>query len=223
MPLSADYTRKLFAFDQTYLRQFAQKKYLIGIDEAGRGPIAGPVSVCLCLYDCEQHVPLDGVYDSKKISEKRRDLLFNQIIQSDIHFYHCFIDERTIDTLNIYQATQKGMELLLSNVEQELLAHSAIMTDAMPLKNYRVSPIVKGDSHSYIIAAASIIAKVKRDELMKAYAEKYPGYGFEQHKGYPTKKHIQAIHEKGILPIHRKTYEPIKRMYETNGFHALFQ
>jgi len=181
-------------------------KLILGIDEAGRGPIAGPVVVCGVVLPVNyQNIE---IYDSKALSEKKRERLF-QIIKAHALAYQIeIIDEKIIDELNIYQAVKKAMNKIALELKCDV-----VLTDAMPLDNEKkVIDIVKGDQKSINIAAASILAKVTRDHIMCQYAKIYPQYGFEKHKGYPTKQHIAAVYEFGILPIHRRSYNPIKKI-----------
>lgn len=179
---------------------------VVGIDEAGRGPLAGPLVVAGVIL----HGPIEGLDDSKKLSEKKREMLYHQIIQQAKWYDIQVVDEATIDCLNIYRATQQAMTTIALAAPCE-----QVMTDAMPLEiDKSVQAIVKGDAKVLSIAAASILAKVTRDHIMYALDEKYPGYGLAKHKGYPTKAHLAAIDELGVLPIHRRSYGPIKKRVE---------
>lgn len=181
---------------------------IAGCDEAGRGPIAGPVVIAACILpnDFED----DRINDSKKISEKKRELLYDVIVENAIDYSIIIYDQDIIDDLNIYQASKKGMEEAIMSLKK---IPDYILTDAMPLTiNIEHEAIIKGDSKSISIAAASILAKVTRDRIMKEYDIIYPQYGFKNHKGYPTKAHKEAVIQYGVLPIHRKTFEPIKSM-----------
>ena len=175
---------------------------LAGVDEVGRGPLAGPVVVaCVSL-------PLDdvieGVDDSKKLTEKKRNALYQQIIEKATAVKVVFVDEKTIDEINILNATKLAMkqaiEQLPTNVDCVLIDAVKLDTDVFTY------PIVKGDALSYLIGAASIVAKVERDAYMTKMAQLYPEYGFEKHKGYGTKQHVQAIKEIGPCPIHRRSF-----------------
>ena len=183
------------------------KEYIVGMDEAGRGPLAGPLVVAaVCFPKGYQH---EGIYDSKKVSEKKREEMF-QIIQQDALEYHIqIVSPQEIDELNIYRATQKAME----DLSFQFKKIDGILTDAMPLPHVsqEVISIVKGDQKSVSIAAASILAKVTRDRIMVEYDKMYPEYGFKDHKGYGTKKHLEAIEKYGVLEIHRESYAPIKK------------
>lgn len=183
------------------------KKCIVGIDEAGRGPIAGPLVVAAVAFPVGyEH---DEIYDSKKISEKKRQQLFQTILQDALEYHILIIDREEIDRLNIYRATQKAME----DLAKMFVNADGILSDAMPLPSIHteVLPLIKGDMKSVSIAAASILAKVTRDCIMKAYDVRYPEYGFAKHKGYPTKAHLEALHTYGVLPIHRRSYAPVQK------------
>jgi len=184
---------------------------IIGIDEAGRGPIAGPLVVAAVMFPKDYH--REGIYDSKKVSEKKRKELFHVIIRDAVEYHIAIIEPKIIDTLNIYRATQKAMADLVECFRYK----DGVLTDAMPLPQcaFDVLPIVKGDQKSVSIAAASILAKVVRDGIMRAYDVQYPMYGFAKHKGYPTKAHLEALHRYGVLDIYRKSYAPVAAMYQT--------
>lgn len=186
---------------------------LVGIDEAGRGPIAGPLVVAGVVFDVGY--TNDLIDDSKKLTEKKREALF-PIIQENAKWYKILmIDEKTIDQKNIYKATQDAMIEIAQEAPVDI-----VYTDAMPLPGVKksVTPIVKGDSKSLNIAAASILAKVTRDRYMKELDTLYPEYGFAKHKGYPTKAHIEALHTYGVLDCHRKSYGPVREMLEIKLF-----
>lgn len=182
---------------------------IVGIDEAGRGPIAGPLVVAAVRFPADfDH---EEIYDSKKLSEKKRRLLFKEIIKLADEYHILIIDTKTVDELNIYRATQKAMEDLVQMFKQ----CDGVLTDAMPLKvcPCEYIPIIKGDQKSVSIAAASILAKVTRDGIMSGYDVLYPEYGFAKHKGYPTKAHIEAMHQYGVIDIiYRYSYGPVKAM-----------
>ena len=177
---------------------------ICGIDEAGRGPLAGPVVVASVIMP--ENSMIEGVNDSKKISEAKREKLYDQIISEAISYGVGIIDEEEIDTINILNATKKGLTLAISQlkVKPDLIIVDAlehIDTIGIPYES-----IIKGDAKCYSISAASIIAKVTRDRIMREWDEVYPQYGFKQHKGYGTAKHIAAIKEYGLCPIHRKSF-----------------
>lgn len=181
---------------------------IIGLDEAGRGPIAGPLVVAAVMFPVGYRH--DTIYDSKKISEKKRKELFQVIIHDAVEYHIEIVSPAQIDELNIYRATQCAMQQLVERFRYK----DGVLSDAMPLPEcaYDVMPIIKGDQKSVSIAAASILAKVTRDCIMKAYDVLYPQYDFAKHKGYPTKAHIEALHQYGVLDIYRKSYAPIKQM-----------
>lgn len=185
-------------------------EYIAGVDEAGRGPLAGPVVVAAVILPVGLFIP--KLNDSKKLSEKVREELFDFINKEAIAVKTALIDERTIDRVNIYQATINGMYEAILGLDP---VPQKVLIDAVPLERLPMPSlsIIKGDAKSASIAAASIIAKVTRDRLMKEYDQQYPEYGFAQHKGYGTAQHIQAIREHGICPIHRRSFEPISSMF----------
>jgi len=188
-------------FDNKYREH---KNFLIaGIDEAGRGPLAGPVVAAACILDPLK--PIYGLDDSKKLSKKKRESLFDEIIQNAISFHVSMVENDIIDDINILNATKIAM---VECVDKISVKPDLLLIDAVNLQDtgIKVIPIIKGDSLSLSIAAASILAKVTRDRLMKAYSLKYPGYGFENNKGYGTKEHYEGISKNGITPIHRKTF-----------------
>lgn len=175
---------------------------IAGMDEAGRGPLAGPVVAAAVIMPLDDIIP--GVDDSKKVSEKKREILFEKIKEKAIAYKIVAVDEKTIDEINILEATKKAMKECVAglSVRPEIVLVDAVKLDlGVPSK-----AIIKGDALSYSIAAASILAKVFRDRLMESYDETYPAYGFKKHKGYGTKAHIDAIKEIGPCPIHRRTF-----------------
>ena len=178
--------------------------YICGIDEAGRGPLAGPVVVASVIMPKDSMI--EGVNDSKKISEKKREKIYEQIIEQAISYGIGIIDQEKIDEINILQATKLGLTTAVKSMKTKpnvilVDALTGIDTGGIPYKS-----IIKGDAKSYSIACASIIAKVTRDRIMRQWDKVYPEYGFEGHKGYGTAKHIAAIKQYGICPIHRKTF-----------------
>lgn len=180
---------------------------ICGIDEAGRGPLAGPLVVAGVVFEPGYENP--DIYDSKGISEKKRNQLFDVIQQEAVRFEIKIVPVEVIDEKNIYRATQCAMYEIAED-----LGTSIVLTDAMPLpdSNKTVIDLVKGDQKSISIAAASILAKVTRDRIMEEYDAMYPEYGFAKHKGYPTKAHLEALEQYGVLPIHRKSYGPVARL-----------
>lgn len=179
-------------------------KTVIGIDEAGRGPIAGPLVVAGVILPPYYENP--EIYDSKKCTENKREELFKIIQEEAIGFEIIVVTEKEIDELNIYRATQKAMDTIAKNLEAPI-----VLTDAMPLPfcHKEVHDIIKGDQKSTSIAAASILAKVTRDHIMIELDQQYPQYGLAKHKGYPTAAHLEALEKYGVLPIHRKSYAPV--------------
>ena len=179
-------------------------EFICGIDEAGRGPLAGPVVVASAIMPKDSMI--EGVNDSKKISEKKREKLFELITNEAISYGIGIIDQNEIDDINILNATKKGLTESLKELKQK---PDIILVDALTkidTLNIPYRSVIKGDAKIYSIACASIIAKVTRDRIMKEWATAYPQYGFDSHKGYGTAKHIAAIKEYGLCPIHRKSF-----------------
>ena len=189
-------------------------KSIAGIDEAGRGPLAGPVVVACVVMP--RNSMIEGVNDSKKVSEKKREKLYEEITKEALGYGVGIISQEEIDKVNILNATKEGLTLAIKNLEKDLQeknrdfqkpeiilvdALTKIDTDHIPYRS-----IIKGDSKSYSIATASIIAKVTRDRIMRQWDEVYPMYGFEKHKGYGTAAHIAAIKEYGLCPLHRRSF-----------------
>lgn len=192
------------------LKEFENKlysenlKYIAGIDEAGRGPLAGPVVVGIAIMKPDSFI--EGVNDSKKISEKKREKLYEQITNEAVDWSVGIVDQNEIDEINILNATKKALHMAITNLK---IKPDRILVDALEHIDTCGIPytsIIKGDAKVYSISAASIIAKVTRDRIMKEYDEIYPEYGFAGHKGYGTAKHIQAIKTYGPCPLHRKTF-----------------
>lgn len=180
---------------------------IAGVDEVGRGPLVGPVvTACVIL---PLSFKLDGLTDSKKLTEKKRNALYTKIKEQALGIGIGIIDENTIDTVNIYEATKIAMKEAISNCP---IKPEHILIDAMPLDlDIPNTSIIKGDLKSITISAASVIAKVTRDKMMYELDKKYPMYDFKNNKGYPTKKHLEAIEKYGILKEHRKSYGPVKK------------
>ena len=177
---------------------------ICGIDEAGRGPLAGPVVVAAVIMPKDSMI--EGVNDSKKVSEKKREILYEKIIQEAISYGVGIIDQKEIDEINILNATKKGLTTAIIQITTKpdrILVDALIKIDTCGIP---YTSIIKGDAKCYSIAAASIIAKVTRDRIMRQWDEVYPQYGFSKHKGYGTKIHIEAIQEYGICPIHRLSF-----------------
>ncbi len=187
-----------------YEKQCLEKgyKYVCGIDEVGRGPLAGPVVTCAVIMDLEKLV--EGVDDSKKLSAKKREKLYDEIISSAVCYSVQEISEKEIDEINILNATKKCM---LKSVNALSVRPDVLLIDAVKLDtDIPQLNVIKGDALSYSIGCASILAKVYRDRLMAKYDEKYPDYKFAKNAGYGTREHIAAIKEKGACPIHRRTF-----------------
>lgn len=181
---------------------------IVGIDEAGRGPLAGPVVASAVIFP-RAYINKD-INDSKQLSEKKREELFEIIKKDALAIGVGIVDAETIDKINIYEATKVAMKEAVKNLNYKF---DLILTDAMPLKNMGVPviDIVKGDAKALPIAAASIIAKVTRDHILNDLAKKYPEYGFEKHKGYGTKLHMDALKKYGpIKGVHRYSYKPVE-------------
>jgi ribonuclease HII len=181
-------------------------RYIAGVDEAGRGPLAGPVVIAAVILPNNYNNQL--IDDSKKLSEKQRNELYGEIIKNALAYKIVVIDEATIDKVNIYQASKLGMINAIKGIKHPL---DLVLTDAMPIGELKVEVVslIKGDSKSISIAAASILAKVTRDQLMVNLHNLYPQYGFDKHKGYPTKAHLAAIAKYGITKYHRLSYKPV--------------
>lgn len=186
--------------------------YIGGVDEVGRGPLVGPVVAACCVLP--KDFVLEGLTDSKKLSEKKRNAFFDYIKDNCICYGIGVVEPEIIDEVNIYQATKIAMKQAISKVEEQIdLDH--VLIDAMPLDlDIPTTSIIKGDSKSISIAAASVLAKVTRDSMMYELDKKYPQYGYASHKGYPTKKHLEAIHKYGLIEGYRKTYGPVREILE---------
>ena len=184
-------------------------EFVAGVDEAGRGPLAGPVSVAAVILPRGLYLP--KLNDSKKLSAKVREELYDEIQEKAIAVSSVLVDAKTIDRVNIYQATMNGMYEAIFGLDP---APQKVLIDAVHLEKLPMpeESIIKGDAKSASIAAASIIAKVTRDRLMMQYDKAYPEYGFAQHKGYGTAEHIAALRKYGPCPIHRQSFEPIRSM-----------
>jgi len=180
--------------------------YIAGVDEVGRGPLNGPVvSACVVL---PKGFVLEGLNDSKKLTEKKRDKYFDIIMESAVGVGIGIVSPQEIDEINIYEAAKKSMMLAIDDCKCNI---EHVLIDAMKLDlDIPSTSIIKGDAKSITIAAASVIAKVTRDRMMYELDEKYPMYGYKSHKGYPTKKHIEAINKYGLIEGYRKTYGPVK-------------
>lgn len=206
------YRGRLEAYDKELLRLEAMKQYekkyqeytyICGIDEVGRGPLAGPVIACAVILpkDCD----ILYLNDSKQLSEKKREELYDQILSKAVAYGIGSVPPPRIDEINILQATYEAMQKAIQNltVTPDILLNDAVTIPEVTIKQV---PIIKGDAKSISIAAASIVAKVTRDRLMVAYDKVFPGYDFAENKGYGSAKHIEAIKELGLTPIHRRSF-----------------
>ena len=179
-------------------------KLIAGMDEAGRGPLAGPVCVAIAIMPLEKDKIIEGINDSKKLSEKKREALFEKIINTAISYHIEFVDEKTIDNINILNATKLGMHKCINSID---VRPDMVLIDAVKLDtDIPTKSIIKGDALSYNIACASILAKVSRDRYILSLDEKYPMYNFKKHKGYGTTEHIENLKKYGPCPVHRKTF-----------------
>ncbi len=182
-------------------------KLVAGTDEVGRGPLVGPVvAACVIL---PKNYQLEGLTDSKKLSEKKRNEFYDIIIRDAISYGIGVIDAKTIDQVNIYEASRMAM---LKSLENMPIKPDYVLSDAMPLPTWRCTPITHGDLLSISISAASVIAKVTRDRMMYELDKLHPEYGFKDHKGYPTKKHLENLKKYGILDNYRMSYKPVKEI-----------
>lgn len=203
----------LWAYEKELYKE--QMEFIGGVDEVGRGPLIGNVVAACCVLP--KDFKLDGLNDSKKLSEKKRDEYYDYIIENCITYGIGKVSPEEIDKINIYEASRKAMMIAIKEVRKQInLEH--VLVDAMPLPDLDIphTPIIKGDAKSMSIAAASVIAKVTRDREMYELDEKYPMYGFGKHKGYPTKKHIEAINTYGLIEGYRKTYGPVEKVLNEN-------
>jgi ribonuclease HII len=180
--------------------------YIAGCDEVGRGPLAGPLVAAAVILDPFNKI--QGLHDSKKLSEKKRLSLSAEIKEKALAYEMTYIFPKEIDKINVYQSSKKAMIISVNNLS---IVPSFVLSDAMPLDELNIPylSIIKGDTKSASIAAASIIAKVERDEYMVNLSKKFPMYGYEKHKGYPTKMHIEALKKYGVTDHYRKTYKPV--------------
>ncbi|WNS79744.1 ribonuclease HII [Domibacillus sp. DTU_2020_1001157_1_SI_ALB_TIR_016] len=198
--------KQMMAYERAAMKRGMQS--IAGIDEAGRGPLAGPVVAAACILP-DGFLP-EGLNDSKKIKESIRDELYALIIEKAAVGVG-IVSAEEIDRINIYEAAKKAMMLAVESLPKQ---PDHLLVDAMTLPAaISQEAIIKGDAKSASIAAASIIAKVTRDRLMKEYAAQFPGYGFEKNMGYGTKEHIEGLKQFGVTPQHRKTFAPVKDMH----------
>lgn len=180
---------------------------IAGVDEVGRGPLVGPVVAACCILP--EKFNLEGLTDSKKLNEKKRNYFYEEIKKQAISYGIGIIDEKKIDEVNIYEATKLAMIEAIKNMD---IKPEHILIDAMPLElDIPTTSIIKGDLKSITISAASVLAKVTRDRMLLELDKKYPMYDFKNNKGYPTKKHLAALSKYGIIAEHRKSYGPVKK------------
>jgi len=192
----------MFKFENHFRSQ--GKKCIAGIDEVGRGPFAGPVVACALVIP--DRFDMQGINDSKKLPEKSREIVFNQLMEyPGVKFGLGIVSERIIDSLNILNATKIAMKEAVLNLPEK---PDHLLIDGLFIDEIGISQtkIIKGDNRSVSIAAASIVAKVFRDAMMEQYDKLFPGYGFMRNKGYGTQEHIRALKTKGITPVHRKSF-----------------
>ena len=188
-------------------------KYVVGVDEAGRGPLAGPVAVGAVLIENLSQIVVE-VRDSKKMTKRRREEAFNEIQQRSTSFGIGIVDAKEIDTVGIKVAVKEAMLIAINEIERKIGKKvDYIISDGAVylLEDYKMMSISHGDLKHYSIASASVLAKVSRDRIMEKYSLLYPNYGFEKHVGYGTKQHLDAISKYGICDIHRRSYKPIMR------------
>jgi ribonuclease HII len=179
--------------------------YIAGVDEVGRGPLVGPVVAAAVILPKDFQLP--GLTDSKKLSEKKRNIFFDILKDQALAIGIGIIDNNKIDEVNIYQATKLAMYQAINNLN---IKPEHVLIDAMPLElDIPTTSIIKGDAKSISIAAASVIAKVTRDQMMDELDNKYPNYGFNKHKGYPTKAHLEALSKYGVIKEYRTSYKPV--------------
>lgn len=181
---------------------WANNQYVMGIDEAGRGPVAGPEVVACCVLPINYHN--ERIFDSKQINKKLREELFKEIIKDAHHYAFVIVSPKEIDETNIYATTKKAMFTLSNSTN----IHSLTITDAMPLEKDNVVSLIKGDAKSISVAAASILAKVLRDHIMLGYDVLYPQYEYRNHKGYLTSRHLELMQEYGLNDLYRRSYSP---------------
>jgi ribonuclease HII len=199
---------KLLEFDRAYGALVA------GVDEAGRGPWAGPVVAAAVILNPEKYALLTEIDDSKKIPEKKRERLFDLVVEASLAYAITEVSHSVIDKDNILNATLRGMS---NAVEKLNLAPGIVLIDGTrcpELPNFKSEAVVDGDAKSMSIASASILAKVHRDRIMRNYDKMFPQYGFAKHKGYGTPEHIAALKKHGVCEIHRKSYKPVREIIE---------
>ena len=178
---------------------------ILGVDEAGRGPMAGPLVVGGVIFPEDFYD--ERINDSKKLTEKKREALYDFIIENALAYQIEVLSVEEVDKLNVYEASRTGMKRIVASLEPDFT-----LSDAMPLGDIPHLSIIKGDAKSLSIGAASILAKVTRDRIMKEYGKQYPKYGFGKHKGYVNKAHKEALEKYGVTPIHRKSFAPVQKV-----------
>lgn len=178
---------------------------ILGVDEAGRGPMAGPLVVGGVIFPEDFYD--ERINDSKKLTEKKREALYDIIIENALAYQIEVLSVEEVDTLNVYEASRTGMKRIVESLEPDFT-----LSDAMPIGDIPHLSIIKGDAKSLSIGAASILAKVTRDRILKEYGKQYPEYGFEKHKGYVTKAHKEALEKYGVTSIHRKSFAPVQKV-----------
>lgn len=183
--------------------------YIAGIDEVGRGPLAGPVVSAAVIFS--EDIKIKGINDSKKLTPQEREDLFHEIMEKALSVGVGYVDNMLIDKMNILQSTYLSM---LRSIKKLLIMPDIILVDGYPIPNFPIMQenIFQGDTKSISIAAASIVAKVHRDRIMEFYGMEYPEYDFQSNKGYATKRHVEIIFKKGPCEIHRKTFSPINEI-----------
>ncbi len=195
-------------------RFWREGKLVAGLDEAGRGPLAGPVVVACVVFPPFTEPFLDR--DSKQISPAEREFLFKKIVRKALAVSVGFATPREVESFNVYRATRRAYYKALKNLPVRV---DAVITDYMPLKEFAGEVVAppKADERYFSVAAASVVAKVFRDKLMELYGKRFPQYGFERHKGYPTGEHIEALKTHGVLDIHRRNYKPVRERLKKKG------
>lgn len=210
MPTNTETTTALYSFDKSFQDEFG---LVCGVDEAGRGPLCGPVCVAAVILDASKHI--DGLNDSKKTSESKREKLYESITETAVSWHAVLVPPDEIDRLNILGATMSGMKSAVEGLQKK---PDCVLVDGnkSPQLDIPSHCVVKGDAKSASIAAASIIAKVTRDRYMLRLDKMYPQYMLAKHKGYPTKMHYQLINMYGVQPFYRKSF--LKNLGSKHGF-----
>lgn len=202
----------------SYEKKLYEQGYnlICGTDEAGRGPLVGPVVAAAVILPKNYQLP--GLNDSKQLSEKKREEYFPIIKKEAVSYGIGIVDAKTIDEINIYEASRLAMQKAIENMN---ITPDFVLTDAMPMKDYKlpVMPIIHGDALSINIAAASVLAKVTRDHIMLELDQKYPEYEFKKHKGYPTKRHLELLKKYGPTKDYRFTYKPVRDLINKGDIH----